>query len=146
MSLDKLKELIETSTDLKICCICGMPFKPRHSRQKTCGSPECKTAHHNNYSKAYQKKMRQTDPEVAKAYHREVQQRYRKKKRDAKAMMKKITEIRDDWEKATKPDEDGLNYGKRQAEKLLQSVPKIDVSMGGQNDTVHTEDVGERSE
>lgn len=46
------------------CPYCGTKFTPRDSRQKMCGSDECKKA----YERAYQRARRQTDE--YKAYER----------------------------------------------------------------------------
>ena len=140
MSIDKLLAEIEEKTDLKLCAVCGMPFKPYHGRQKTCGDPECRRAYKNEYTKKYVREFKERDPEGARKYHREAQRKYRHKVAEAAEMLKRMHELNEAWDDAVRPYEDGLNYGQRQAEKLLEQVPKIDVNLGGTDGSEIRED------
>ena len=71
------------------CPYCGTKFTPRDSRQKTCGSDECKKAYQRaryqsrrqtDERKAYERSRRQTDE--YKAYHRA----YKRAVRTAKSL------------------------------------------------------------
>lgn len=140
MSIDKLLAEIEEKTDLKTCAVCGMPFKPYHGRQKTCGDPECKRIYKNEYTKRYVKEFRERDLEGARKYHREAQRKYRRKVAEGEKMLDRLKELSNEWDRAVKPYDDSLHYGERQAEKLLAQVPKIDVNMGGSDESEICED------
>ena len=78
MNFEELNEIIAKDTGLKFCSVCGTPFKAYTSRQKCCGSPECKRAHHNNYLKERRKRLMDEDGDSFRAYRREAMRKYRK--------------------------------------------------------------------
>jgi hypothetical protein len=131
MSIDKLLEEIEEKTDLKICAVCGMPSKPYHCRQKTCGDPECKRQYKNSYTKGYVARLKAEDIDAYRAYRADAQKRSRQKKR----MEARARELSDEWDRPKAPIEDGLNYGRRSAEKVLSKVPKINVNLEGSDES-----------
>ncbi len=118
-----------------ICPICGMPFKPYRKTQKTCGDPECqKVAHSQKTQETMKRKM--ADPEE-RAKRNDTVKRYRQKQK-AKP---KDGEWIDRLEEYVAKYEDkcsyvsGIDYGKRQMEKTLAGLSKIDTDMThGHND------------
>ena len=128
MQLAELAKLMSEDAGLHICPICATPFKPRHSRQKTCGKDECKKIYHSQYVSEYSKRRRAENPEPLRAYNRKMMRRYRAKEKAAE----RLDEAEAYWR-----NRDSINdsivaedYGVRQAEKTLAQIPKIDVSLG----------------
>lgn len=137
MNFEELSEIISENTSLAVCPICGMPYRRYRSTQKTCAEPDCQKAWHNEYAKRRKKQLREENPELYKQKKREREQRYRDKKKAVEQAEKKI-EI---YEQAAARIEElnknvtGIDYGKRQMEKTLALVPKIDVNLDtGGND------------
>jgi len=132
MNFDELNKIVAAEAGLHICPICGTPFTPYHSRQKTCGADNCKRLYHNKYCDSRRRKSLEEAPEAFREYRRNAERKYRKKKKGREAMARNYDKLEEYWEKQGKLKEQildgGLNYGKRQAEKTLALVPKIDVS------------------
>ena len=57
MNISELNEIIAKETGVSICPICQVPFTPRHSRQITCGSEECRKAHRKTYLKERKERL-----------------------------------------------------------------------------------------
>lgn len=129
---------------IHVCPICGTPFQPYHSRQKTCGTEECKKAFHNQYVQARVKRLKAEDPKAWKKYHADANRRWREKQKEIRQREEELKELQERWEKQSEFDkkisEYGHEYGKRSAEKVLATVPKIDVNMGESNDRVQNND------
>ena len=130
MNFNLLNEIIEREAGVSICPICGIPYDKYHKNQKTCGTDECKRLWHNRYLEERRKKMLAENPEEFRAYRREAQRKTRQKKRKTKVADGNYQKLENYWlDKANRRIEtDGLEYGKKQAERTLASVPKIDVS------------------
>lgn len=126
MNLIEIEKVME-SNGIKICPICSTPFTPYHSRQKTCGSPECMRARHNDYQRDKAKS------EQSKERHREANRKWRAKKSYLQKREGQLNEIIERTQKQVDFDnyirEHGHEYGKLQAEKTLAQVPKIDVNI-----------------
>ena len=133
---------------IHVCPICGTPFEPYHSRQKTCGAKDCKRKWHNHYVSDRTKQIKAEHPEEYRKYHADANRKWRNKKKDLDRREAELKQIQERWEReeefSKKIAEYGHEYGKRSAEKLLATVPKIDVTMGGKNDDLHNKDDGER--
>ena len=148
MNFDEIEKIM-TEAGINICPICGTPYSKYHSRQKTCGEKECRRKWDNMRVKAWKEKQLAEDPERYRERDNEAERRYRRKKRALEERDRQLEEIQDHWQKTDDFDkyisESGMDYGKRQAEKLLASVSKINVNMGGNDyDDVHSEDDTER--
>lgn len=132
MNFDALDEIIKKNTNLNVCPICGTPFRPYHSRQKTCGTEECKRIYRNKSSEERRRSKLAENPEEFRAYRREAERKCRKKKREKEVANKNYARIQAYWQRQAELREykldGGLDYGKRQVEKTLAQVPKIDVS------------------
>ena len=130
MNFSLLNEIIEKEAGVSICPICGIPYDKYHKNQKTCGTEECKRLWHNRYLEERRQKMLAENPEEFRAYRREAQRKTRERKRKAKVADGNYQKLENYWlDKANRRIEtDGLEYGKKQAERTLASVPKIDVS------------------
>lgn len=129
---------------IHVCPICGTPFQPYHSRQKTCGTEECKKAFHNQYVQARVKRLKAEDPEAWRDYHAKANKRWREKQKGIRQREEELKELQERWEKQSEFDkkiaEYGFEYGKRSAEKVLATVPKIDVNIGAKHDRVQSND------
>ncbi len=132
MNFDELNKIVAEKAGLHICPICGIPFSPYHSRQKTCGTDNCKRLYHNKYCDSRRRMNLSEHPEEFRAYRREAERKYRRKKREKEAMARNYDKLEAYWEKQGELKaqllDGGLDYGKRQVEKTLAQVPKIDVS------------------
>ena len=132
MNFNTLNEIIEKETGVGICPICGVPFEKYHSRQKTCGSDECKRRWHNNYYNERRRRLLAEHPDEFRAYRREAERKTRKKKREKEMMRRNYKKLQSYWERQIDVKErkldGGIDYGKKQMEKTLAEVPKIDVS------------------
>ena len=131
MNLSEIQKVM-ADNGVKVCPICGMPFKAYHSRQKTCGSPDCKKEHHNKY-------LRERElTEEQKESHRNSNRRWRRKKKRIAERTAQLDEIIERTQKQVDFDnyvrEHGHEYGKLQAEKILASVPKIDLNIDTKGD------------
>ena len=73
----------------------------------------------------YHRRRKAEDPEAARQAHRNAMQRYRKKQK----ILEHYNSVEDYWrERAREKDENvtGLDYGKKQAERTLAEVTKIE--------------------
>lgn len=144
-----LKDLEKALNDagIKTCVVCGCPFEPYTKRQKTCGSERCKRTYHNKYVRERSRKQRAENRALWNQNHTEAQRKYRAKQRELQRRADELKEVGNRWERQAeferKISEYGHEYGKRSAEKTLAKVPKIDVTLGGQHDNVHTKDNAE---
>lgn len=133
-----------SESGIHVCPICGTPFDPYHSRQKTCGTEECKRIFHNRYVQDRARRLKAEDPKAFNIYHANAQRKYRAKQRKLNLRDSELVEVNERWEREAefqrKISEYGHEYGKRSAEKILATIPKIDVNLGGKHDTVHTKD------
>lgn len=140
MGLTEIEKILESEAGLKVCKICGSPYKPYHSRQKTCGKPECKKASQRESVKRRNEERKAEDPDKYRASRSEAMRKYRQKKKALKVRETQLKELSKQWEKQLEFDkkiaEYGFEYGKRSAEKVLATVPKIDVNIfkKGEND------------
>ena len=132
MNFDELNAIIAKEAGINICPICGVPFDKYHSRQKTCGSDECKRLWHNKYYNDRRKRLLAENPEEFRRYRREAEKKTRRKKKEKERMRRNYKKMQSYWERQIDVKEHkidgGLDYGKKQAEKTLAQVPKIDVS------------------
>ena len=144
MDLNSIEQVLAAETNLRICPICGTPYKPYHSRQKSCGSPECKREVHNAYCRARRKRLMEEHPEEFRAYRAKAMRKYRAKLKEKDRREEELKELAERWKRQQKFDEyvsvHGHEYGKLSAEKVLAKVPKIDVTLGGKHDNVHGKD------
>lgn len=133
MDLESLENILTTSSGNKFCPYCGTPFKPYHSRQRTCGSPECQRLAHNEYLRDRTKRQREADVDHWRKYHREAQRKYRAKQKERYKRDQQLKELSERWERQEESDKRvyGIDYGERQKQKTLVSIPKIDVTLGG---------------
>lgn len=131
-----LEKLFEEK-GIKTCPICGMPFEPYHSRQRTCGSDECRRTWKNAYTRERSRAFRENDREGWRRYHREAQRKYRHKKKAAEEREAQLEDIHNEWVRKQNFDlfvtEHGHEYGKLSAEKVLAQVPKINVNLEDKN-------------
>lgn len=138
MGLVEIEKLLDSEAGLKVCRICGTPYRPYHSRQKTCGNPECKRASRIESVKKRNEQMKAEDPERYRASRNETMRKYRRKRKALKSRETQLKELSKQWEKQLEFDkkisEYGLEYGKRSAEKILATVPKIDVNIHEKGD------------
>lgn len=127
MKLEELTKILNKEAGICSCPICATPFKPYNSRQKTCGNSECRRVYHVRHVSEKNKEKRRQNPEAYKDAKREQMRKYRRKQK----VIENMAEIEAYWEEKAKVNENvtGLDYGKRQAEKILASVPKIDVNI-----------------
>ena len=149
MELHGLETILSEISGNKFCPICGTPFEPYNSRQITCGAPDCKRQWHNQYMRERTKRQREEDLEGWRKYHREAVRKNREKKREARRRESQLKRLSEQWEKQAdfdrKVSEYGLQYGEGQRQKILATVPKINVNLGGHHDDIHDKDSRERS-
>lgn len=131
MNFEDLAKIVEEA-GVNVCPICGTPYEKYHSRQRTCGTPECKKAWKYAYLKNRTERLIEEDPKGYRAYRAAIQRKSRERKREKKIAENNLKKMEAYWQsRAAKEDrlgEDGIYYGKRQMEKTLALVPKIDVS------------------
>ena len=128
MNISEL-ERIMGEAGVNICPVCGTPFSKKHSRQQTCGAEECKRIHHNKYLRERRKRLITEDKEAFNRTHAEAQWKSRQKKRAEEQAKRNFAKVQEHWERFAESEKavSGIDYGKRQAEKTLASVSKIDV-------------------
>lgn len=135
MDLYQLETILTEASDNKFCCICGTPFKPYNSRQKTCGAPACQKEQRAEYMRSRAKRLKEKDIEAWRKYHREAQAKSRAKKRERIKRDRELRRLQERWKKQADFDEmvktDGINYGEKQKQKTLEMIPKIDVNLKG---------------
>lgn len=136
MNLTKLEKILSEQSGNKFCPICGTPFKPYHSRQKTCGSKECKKQYHSEYVNSYNRNLRRNNPELTRKRTRDSMRRFRAKKKNVNDIDEELGRQLEYWEKQERFDrkiaEYGDRYGEVQKQKILEQVPKIDVGTKGE--------------
>lgn len=132
MNFDELNKIVAKEAGINICPICGTPFDKYHARQKTCGTDECKRLYKNQYLKDRKERLMREDVEAFREKRREVQRKSRRKKRRKEVADENYQKIQKYWEEQAERhiETDGLEYGKRQMERTLASIPKIDVNIG----------------
>ena len=133
MGMKEIQQALMNESGIKVCPICSTPYKPYHSRQKTCGSPECRKIYGREYSRKRNQERKAEDPEGYRASKRKAVYKYRQKKKATQARERQLKALSEQWERQSnfdkKVSEYGLEYGKRSAEKMLETVPKIDVNI-----------------
>lgn len=140
---EELERLIAEKTGSPICPICGTPYIPYNSRQRTCGTEECKREWKNKYLRERRNRLIAEDKAAFNHFHAEAQRKSRQKKKQRDQTERNYERIREHWERVAEFDkiiaEHGLEYGKYQMEKTLALVPKIDVNLdrGKKNDDLH---------
>lgn len=132
MNFDELNAIVAKEAGVNICPICGIPYEKYHANQKTCGTDECKRLWHNRYMSERRKKMYAEDADAFREYRREAQRKSRRKKRNAKVAEMNYEKLASHWVNKHERvlETGGHEYGKRQVEKTLAQVPKIDVNLG----------------
>ena len=132
MNFPEIEKVIEEA-GFSVCPICGTPFKKYHSRQKTCGAPDCKREFHNQYVREYTKRRKEEDPIAFAKMKAAANRRWRDKLKAVEEREEQLTELQEKWEHTQEFDkfvsEHGHEYGKYSAEKVLATVPKIDVNL-----------------
>ena len=130
MNFDELSKILTEEAGIDICPICGTPFNRRHPQQKTCATDECKRLFRNKYFQERRKKLMEEDIDAFRKYRADAQRKSRQKKRALEVADKNYREMQEYWERQSKRhiETDGIDYGKKQMERTLATVPKIDVS------------------
>lgn len=130
MNFDELNEIVAKEAGVNICPICGTPFERRRTAQKTCGTDECKRLYKNNYLRERRKRLMEEDIEAYRKHRREAQRKSRRKQRELELADKNYEKMQEYWEKQAERhvETDGIDYGKKQMERTLAMIPKIDVS------------------
>lgn len=136
MNLTEIEKILSES-GIHSCVICGTPFTPFRKNQQTCGSPECRAEHHRRYVVEYNRKKREENPDAYRRYRARKVREYRARQRELDRREAEMDDIAERWQKQSTLDkkiaEYGLEYGRRSAEKVLASVPKINVEIGENN-------------
>lgn len=149
MDLNEITKILAEESGIHICPVCGTPFTPYHGRQKTCGTEECKRKWHNKYVQDRVKRLKAENLDAWRRYHAKANRKYRHKQKQIQERETELKQLQERWDKQAEFDrkisEYGHEYGKRSAEKLLATIPKIDVNLGGKNDNVHDKDKRGRS-
>ena len=115
-----------------VCPVCAMPFVRKRADQITCGEKECQRLWNIQRTKDRARLRYEEDPDAERKRRREAMQRYRRRKSHAKLVMQNSEEWKERWQRQTEFDrkikEYGLHYGDVSAQKVLEQVPKIDVT------------------
>lgn len=137
MNFDELNEIVAKEAGIDICPVCGTPFERRHKAQKTCGTDECKRLYKNNYLRERRKRLMEEDIEAYRKKRRETQRKSRRKQRELELAEKNLEKAQEYWDKRAERhiETDGIEYGKKQMERTLAMIPKIDVSGFGKEQT-----------
>ena len=100
--------------------------------------------HHRRYVVEHNRRKRDENPEAYRRYRARKMREYRARQKELDKREEQFDELSERWQKQSSLDrkiaEYGLEYGKRSAEKVLATVPKIDVNMGESNDRVQSDD------
>ena len=135
---EELGKIIAEETGVRICPICQVPFIPRHSRQVTCASEECKKAHRQAYLKERKERLMAEDIDLWRAKKAAAQRKHRRKKKDLMIVNENLKRAQEYWEKREAQHclavSDGKEYAERQIADTLAKVPKIDVHGFGKED------------
>ena len=146
MDLKEITRILTEEDGAHICPICGTPFSPRTSQQKTCGAPDCKRLHHNAYVRERAKRLKEENPDVWRRYHTNANRKWRAKQKGISDREAELKDLQKRWEKQKEFEEKiaeyGHRYGEVSAAKVLATVPKIDTNLVGRkdNDDTHAED------
>ncbi len=131
MRFEELGDIIREQ-GIDICPICGTPYSRYHRRQRTCGTEECKRLWKNKYLRERRERLIAEDKEAYNLAHAEAQRKSRHRKKAKERADRNYAKLQEHWERIAKFDDavenHGIYYGKRQMEKTLALVPKIDVS------------------
>ena len=135
MNFDELNAIVAEQAGVDICPMCGIPFHRRDSRQKTCGTDECKRLWKNKYLRERRLRLIAENKELFNFRHAEAERRRRRKKRAAQIehenaeqdtiSAKDIDRLESLFVMRTPADE----YAERQIAKTLAMIPKIDVNL-----------------
>lgn len=135
MNFEELGKIISDGTGIDICPICGTPFYRRDSRQKTCGTNECKRLWKNKYLRERRLRLIAEDKELFNYRHAEAQRKSRHKKRAERLALENaesdtisienIERLESLIVMRTPADE----YAEQQKAKTLASVSKINVNL-----------------
>ena len=132
MNMSEIEKIIEEA-GFSVCPICGTPFTKYHSRQKTCGVPECRREFHNRHVQEYNKRKKEEDPAAFNRRRAEANRRWRMKQKDIEKRDEQLMELQEHWQEKKEFNEfikeHGHEYGKYSAEKVLATVPKIDTNL-----------------
>ena len=143
MNLTEIEKILSES-GIHTCSVCGTPFTPRRKNQCTCGSAECMVEHHRRYVVEYNRRKREENPDAYRRYRARKMREYRARQKELDKREEQFDELAERWQKQKSLDkkiaEYGLEYGKRSAEKVLATVPKIGVNMGENNDGIQSND------
>ena len=135
MNIEQLNKIIAKETGLSICPICQMPYRPRHSKQKTCGNEECRKAHRAKYLKERTERLKAEDIDLFRQKHNEAQRKHRRKKKGLSTVDDNLRKAQEYWERREQAlfveQTDGREYAKAQVARTLSQVPKIDVNSFG---------------
>lgn len=135
MNFDELNAIVAKQAGVDVCPICGVPFRKRHARQKTCGAVECKRLWKNNYLRERRLRLIAEDKEMFNFLHAEAQRKSRHKKRAEKIARENAksdtisAENIDRLESFFVMKTPANEYAERQRAKTLAQVPKIDVNI-----------------
>ena len=136
MNLNEIEKIMQNSAGLKTCPVCGLPYKPYHARQKTCGAQECKRISHAESARKRAENAKANNPEEYRERRRASSKKSRRKRKIASDREAQLKELSERWGKQMdfekKISEYGANYGEVSARKVLEKVPKINVSMEGE--------------
>lgn len=126
-------EKIMADAGVSVCPICGTPYSKYHKRQRTCGNDECRREWKNKYLKEWRRKRIEANADEFRAYRADAMRKYREKMRALEERDEQLEEIEEKWEKVDDFDkyvsEHGMEYGDRQAQKVLAGVSRIDVNI-----------------
>lgn len=134
MNLEELERIIKDDTGITICPVCGTPYEQYHSRQRTCGTDECKRLWKNKYLRERRSRLISEDKEAFNRYHANAQRKSRQKKKRLEEVDEDLRKAQEYWERREErlrvESPDGKSYAERQIADTLAKVPKIDVNIG----------------
>ena len=130
MNFDELNKIVAEEAGVHICPICQTPFEPINKRQKTCGVKECQRLYKNQYLRERRRRLMEEDIDAWRKYQADAQRKSRRKKKALEVIDTNLQKLQNYWDAQQEKhiETDGLEYGKKQAERTLAKVPKIDVS------------------
>lgn len=133
MNFEELERIIKDDTGITICPVCGTPYEQYHSRQRTCGTDECKRLWKNKYLRERRKRLISEDKEAFNIYHANAQRKSRHKKKRLEEVDEDLIKAQEYWERREAQNclaiSDGKEYAERQIADTLAKVPKIDVNI-----------------
>lgn len=130
MNFDELNRIVAEEAGVHICPICSVPFDPRHKTQKTCGAKECQRLYKNRYLKKRRERLMEEDIDAWRECRADEQRKSRRKKKALEVIDTNLERLQNYWDAQQEKhiETDGLEYGKKQKERTLAQVPKIDLS------------------